>query len=605
MSEERDGDRRRGGPHRGGPRGGSDGGHRGGSRSGGNYRGRGPRRDDDQRRGGAPRREGGSRFERDDRPRRDDGPRRDERPRYDRPRRDDDQRRGGAPRRDGGPRYERDDRPRRDSGPRGSFRDRSAQAPSQRARHSDPKRAIAFEVLSEVRESGAYANLVLPNLLREQRIMGRDAGFATELTYGTLRMQGRYDAIVGMAAARPLNEIDPPVLDVLRLGIHQLLGMRVAEHAAVAETVALAREMLGIGSSQFVNAILRTVSERTAEEWLEAIAPEDPDADAKKLREIFAIRHSHPVWMVRALREALIGHGRTADELPNLLAAHNEPPAVTLAARPGLSDRDALKADLAEHGVEAEFGTLAPTALISPRAVPNLIPEVRDATAGVQDEGSQVVALALTNAQPIAAGEQWLDLCSGPGGKAALLAAIANQKDAHLTAVELHEHRSELVRQATQPSRDAVTIRTQDGREVGQEEPGKYDRVLVDAPCTGMGALRRRPEARWRRTPDDLANLTPLQRELLESALEAVKPGGIVVYATCSPHLAETVVVVEDALRAHKDFEQLDAREIVAAAADDSPDVSEFGTGPGAQLWPHLHGTDAMFIAVLRRKALG
>ncbi|HLS04560.1 MAG TPA: RsmB/NOP family class I SAM-dependent RNA methyltransferase, partial [Actinomycetales bacterium] len=255
-----------------------------------------------------------------------------------------------------------------------------------------------------------------------------------------------------------------------------------------------------------------------------------------------------------------------------------------------------------QHGVEAELGKLAPTALISPRAVPNLIPQVRNATAGVQDEGSQVVALALTNAAPIVAGEQWLDLCAGPGGKSALLGAIAAQNGAHLTAIELHEHRSELVRQATAPLAQAVTVRTQDGREIGEEEPEKYDRVLVDAPCTGMGALRRRPEARWRRTPNDLANLTPLQNQLLDAALRATKAGGIVVYATCSPHLAETVVVVEDALRHHPDFEQLDAREIVVAQAPGEFEPSDFGSGPGAQLWPHAHGTDAMFFAVLRRK---
>ena len=592
MSEAR-GDRSRRGD--GAPRGGGDRSRRGGDA---------PRRDGERARGGSrdgfrgsPRKDGDSRH-------------RSEQHRGSQRRggqRGDSQRRGGQ--RGDSQRFE-NQQERRDLGTRSGAR-RSTQAPSQRSRRSDPKRAVAYEVLREVRESDAYANLVLPNLLRERRITGRDAGFATELTYGTLRMQGRYDAIVGLAAARPLTDIDPPVLDVLRLGIHQLLAMRVAEHAAVAETVALTREYLGVGSSQFVNAVLRTVSQRDVDEWLEAIAPEDPDANAAKLREIFAIRHSHPVWMVRALREALLGHGRQAEELPALLTAHNEPAAVTLVARPGLSARESLRDNLAERGVEAEFGKLAPTALTSPRAVPNLIPEVRNATAGVQDEGSQVVALSLIAAQPVAAGEQWLDLCAGPGGKSALLAAIAGQNDAHLTAVELHDHRAELVRQATAPSQEFVTVRTQDGREVGEEEPEKYDRVLVDAPCTGMGALRRRPEARWRRTPNDLANLTPLQRELLDSALAAVKPGGIVAYATCSPHLAETIVVVEDALREHPEFEQLDAREVIAGIAAEAAesgvnapprDPAEFGTGPGAQLWPHSHGTDAMFLALLRRR---
>src|SRR5690606_2520016 len=189
---------------------------------------------------------------------------------------------------------------------------------------------------------------------------------------------------------------------------------------------------------------------------------------------------------------------------------------------------------------------------------------------------------------------------AGPGGKSALLGAVAAQHGATLVANEVQPHRARLVERSVAAVPDGVVeVRTGDGREVGVHEPGSFDRVLVDAPCTGLGALRRRPEARWRRTTADLPPLTALQGELLVSAVDAVRPGGLVAYVTCSPHVAETLVVVEDVLRARDDVEQLDAREAVRAVA--GVDVP-LGEGPAVQLWPHVHGTDAMFLALLRRR---
>ena len=174
-------------------------------------------------------------------------------------------------------------------------------------------------------------------------------------------------------------------------------------------------------------------------------------------------------------------------------------------------------------------------------------------------------------------------------------------------ASEVSEHRADLVRQTLRPALEAaeaagraITVRTGDGREVGEDEPETYDRVLVDAPCTGLGAFRRRPEARWRRQPGDLVGLGPLQRDLLASAIEATRPGGVIAYATCSPHLSETTFVVRDVLKKRDDVEQLDAREHLAGAA--VAEMTDLGAGPHAQLWPHRHGTDGMFLALLRRK---
>ena len=477
---------------------------------------------------------------------------------------------------------------------------RSVQAPSERRRTEDVARGAAFDVLREVADSDAYANLVLPPLLRARRIVGRDAGFATELAYGTLRLRGRYDAIIAQVASRELGTIDPPVLDLLRLGTHQLLGMRVPAHAAVSETVALARSRAGVGSAQFVNAVLRKIALHDTAEWLALI---ESGARHDEL-ETLAIRESHPSWIVRALREALVGHGRPAAELEALLHADNEAPEVTLVARPGLVEREELLAELRSG---ARVGPWTPTAIRLTGGDPGAIRAVRDGRAGVQDEGSQLVTLALvaaeltTESAADAPGERWLDLCAGPGGKAALLAALAAQQGAHLVANEVLPHRALLVERSLAAIPDGVAeVRCGDGRAIGGEEPGHYDRVLLDAPCTGLGALRRRPEARWRRSPADLSALGVLQRQLLGSAIDACRPGGVVAYVTCSPHVAETTLVVKDVLRKRTDAEVIDATAAVVAASRGQIDL---GPGPSVQLWPHVHRTDAMHLTLIRRTA--
>ena len=424
---------------------------------------------------------------------------------------------------------------------------------------ADPVRLVAFHVLRAVAERDAYVNLVLPAMLKEHSIEGRDAAFATELVHGTVRRQGTYDAIIGKVASKGLAGIDSPVLDALRLGTHQLLSMRVPPHAAVSTTVDIVRRELGHKPVHFANALLRKIGQKDLEGWL-AVVTEGLEGD-----EELAIRTSHPVWIVQALREALGGH---AAQINKLLAADNAAPLVTLVARPGLCKPDDLP---------GAPGKLSPYARVIDGGAPGDIPQVRDGRAGVQDEGSQVVAITLADAAIAGSDERWLDLCAGPGGKAALLGALSAQRGASLVANEVLEHRAELVRQGVQLL-DNVEVTTFDGRH-GPWAAGSFDRVLVDAPCTGLGALRRRPESRWRRTSEDLETLVPLQMALLSRALDLVRPGGVVVYATCSPHLAETTRVVE-----------------AVAAGRDDVQIEET-----RQLWPHIDGTDAMFMCTLRR----
>lgn len=451
---------------------------------------------------------------------------------------------------------------------------------------------------------GAYANLTLPRLLREKRLHGRDAGFATELVYGATRLSGLYDAIASHAAGRPVSEIDAQVLDTLRLGAHQVLGMRVPTHAAVDETVALARQVNGAGAAGFVNAVMRRISERSLDDWLGIVT-----ADVTDPVETLAIRTSHPLWIAKALRAALIGHGRVsadeaATELGHLLESDNAAPKVALAARPGL----ASVAELVEAGAVAS--TTSPVGAVLPEGDPGAIAAVREGRAAVQDEGSQLLALAIAMAevgQGALTAERWLDLCAGPGGKAGLLASVAVQRRIPFVANEVNEHRAQLVRQtlsaASAAARAAGTtleVRHGDGRDIGGLSPAGYSRVLIDAPCTGLGALRRRPEARWRRSPEDVAALATLQRELLASGIDATMPGGIIGYATCSPHLNETRFVVQDVLKRRDDVELEDARPLfVDASGAPLPDL---GDGPYVQLWPHVHGTDAMFLALLRKR---
>ena len=498
----------------------------------------------------------------------------------------------------------------------------------------DPARTLAFEALRAVDERDAYANLVLPPLLEQARARGgfdsRDAALATELVYGTLRRQGTYDAVIAECVDRPLREVDPPVLDVLSLGAHQLLGTRIPSHAAVSATVELARVVLGDGRAKFVNAVLRRIAADDLDGWLDRIAPpyeEDPE-------EHLGMRYAHPRWIVSALWDALGGDRSGVEEL---LAADNERPRVTLAAWPGRSTTGELLAG------EAESGDWSPYAVrLAEGGEPGAVPAVREGRAGVQDEGSQLVAVAVANAplapesspgggrEPAAPGdtgsgekaadetapgeqapgeeasggtvaggaappprdEWWLDCCAGPGGKAALLAALAAERGATLVAAEKQQHRARLVARALAGNPGPYQVVTADGTRTAWR-PGRFDRVLVDVPCTGLGALRRRPEARWRRGPEDVAGFAPLQRALLREALRAVRVGGVVGYVTCSPHLAETRVVVDD-LRAETGAELLDARPLL-------PGVPALGDGPDVQLWPHLHGTDAMYLALLRR----
>ena len=437
----------------------------------------------------------------------------------------------------------------------------------------DAVRVLVFDILSEVNRRGGYSNLLLPQALAASNFETRDRGFATELLYGTLRMQGRHDYILSQISDRPWDEVDEGIVDVTRLGVHQLFEMRVATHAAVSATVELARKVLGESKASFVNALLRKVSAQTLDEWMAPVHQiEDPVVR-------LAILYSHPEWIVSAYFDLLKDFDRVELELQ----ANNVPALPTLVSWPGASTQQEL-VDLG--GVATDYSPYGARLAGSP----GLLEIIRHRKAGVQDEGSQLVASVFSQATLNA--DSILDICAGPGGKAALLAHIADLAGKDFVANEISEPRARLVKSVI----GNFPVWVGDAREISSHER-KFDAILADVPCTGLGALRRRPEVRWRRTVQDLRALTELQLEISKAAISILNEGGIYGYATCSPHFAETFGQVKMILKQNPDIEQIDVEPFLpqnlhGAIRDRS-----------MALWTSQHGTDSMFLALFRKKA--
>ena len=435
----------------------------------------------------------------------------------------------------------------------------------------DAARLLAFDLLTEVNRNEGYSNLLLPQALNASKLDDRDRSLVTELLYGTIRMQGKHDWVLAQISDRPWSEVDPGIVDLCRLGVHQIHEMRIPDHAAVAATVEVARKRIGESKASFVNALLRSVTRKSIEEWF------TPLGEITDVVERFAVQYSHPEWIVSAYYDLL----KNWDEVELALKINNEAATPTLVSWPGFSTQQ----DLIDIGGEpTEFSPYG----VHWKGNPGALDLIKSRKIGVQDEGSQLVAEVFAK---VAQGSSWLDLCAGPGGKAALLSSIARQRDIRFTANEVSAARAVLVTQVVHGDRVLVS----DGRTIGSSAE-KFDAILIDAPCTGLGALRRRPEVRWRRTLQDLRALTQLQRELVESAIQALRPGGVLGYATCSPHLAETSIQVVDIKKKHPELQQVIVDEYL-------PSSLVGATRDGAMsLWTHKHGTDAMYLALFRKE---
>ena len=432
---------------------------------------------------------------------------------------------------------------------------------------------LVYDLLKEVNRNQGYSNLLLPAALGASNFEQRDKGFATELLYGTLRMQGRHDYILAQVSDRPWSEVDSGIVDVMRMGVHQLFEMRVATHAAVSATVELARKVVGESKASFVNALLRKVSSKSLAEWLE------PVREIKDDVERLSILYSHPAWIVSAYFDLL----RDFDQVEKALEINNIPATPTLVAWPGRSTQSEL---IELGGVATRFSPYGATF----QGSPGTLEPIRHRRAGVQDEGSQLVAQIFAAA--VSTKQRWLDLCAGPGGKAALLSSLAHESGVSFTANEVSEARSKLVVQVVGKARVWIG----DGRDISSHGE-TFDAILADVPCTGLGALRRRPEVRWRRTLQDLRELTQLQRELVDAAIGVLEVDGVFGYATCSPHLAETRIQVADTLKRHPELSVISVDSYLPQSLTDATDKGALA------LWTHRHNTDAMFLALFKKNS--
>jgi 16S rRNA (cytosine967-C5)-methyltransferase len=437
----------------------------------------------------------------------------------------------------------------------------------------DAPRLLAYDIFSEVNRRGGYSNLLLPQALSSSNFEQRDKGFVTELVYGTLRMQGRHDYILSQVFDRPFQEVDEGIVDICRLGVHQLFEMRVATHAAVSATVELARKVLGESKASFVNAILRKVSAKTLEEWLAPVLQiSDPVSR-------LSIQFSHPEWIVSAYFDLLKDFTRVESEL----SANNVPATPTLVSWPGSSTQADLLAAGAVATVFSPYGAKFDGA-------PGSLDVIRHRKAGVQDEGSQLVAIAFSQAASSA--HSILDLCAGPGGKAALISHLCQESGKDFTANEVSEVRAQLVKKVV----GKFPVWVGDGRKIASHNQS-FDAIIADVPCTGLGALRRRPEVRWRRSLQDLRALTELQRELADAAISVLSKNGIFGYATCSPHFAETFGQVKMILKDHPELEQIDVTPYLPVGLKGA--VRDHCMA----LWTSVHDTDSMFLALFKKSA--
>ena len=435
----------------------------------------------------------------------------------------------------------------------------------------DASRLLAYDIICEVNRRNGYSNLLLPQALSSSNLDERDRGFTTELVYGTLRMQGLYDFIFTQISDRPWNQVDDDIVDLARMGAHQIFTMRTPLHAAVSATVDVARKQLGESKGSFINALMRKASAKSLDEWLQPVR--EMKDDVARL----AIEYSHPEWIVSAYLDLLKDVSLVEAEL----LSNNTAAKPTLVSWPGASTQEEL---VALGGIATEFSPYG--ARID--GAPGSLELIRHRKAGVQDEGSQLVADIFAKVTKSAAST--LDLCAGPGGKAALLSHICEVSGRDFVANEISEPRAKLVKNVI----GKFGVITGDGRDIASH--GRtFDAILADVPCTGLGALRRRPEVRWRRTLKDLAPLLQLQMELSEAAISVLNPGGYFGYATCSPHFAETSGQVRQILKMHPELALIDI-------SSSLPSGLHEGVRDGAlSLWGHRHNTDSMFLAIFQR----
>lgn len=444
-------------------------------------------------------------------------------------------------------------------------------------------RKAAFQALSDV-EAGVAANVALRRRFAALSLDDRDRALATELVYGSTRWRLRLDAIIDYAAREGKHQPRGEVRRVLRLAAYELFHLHgIPHHATCHQAVALARWRQPRAAG-FVNALCRRMQRLTGTS-LEAIWP-DPQADPVGH---LSVRWSHPAWLVARWLPRFGFDGTQA-----LLEANNEPPPLTVRVNRLRTNRDALQQRWQQAGLDAAPTPLSPDGLVVHGGGDvQHWPGFAEGLFTVQDESSQLVAWAVAP-QP---GERVLDMCSAPGGKTTHLAERMGD-EGEIVALDVDEERLRLVEENVRRlGLRTIVFRALDATEVPEAGLGLFHRVLLDAPCTSLGVLRRVVEARWQKRPDDVAKLAALQRRLLDAGAVAVQPGGVLVYSVCTTEPEETVDHIEPFLARHPDFQLDDVFPYLPEAAAYTRRAGE----KTVALLPHLHGTDGFFIARFRR----
>jgi 16S rRNA (cytosine967-C5)-methyltransferase len=417
-------------------------------------------------------------------------------------------------------------------------------------------RFLCWQFLVDAERSQKYINLEIENLYT--KLEKKDRPFVTELIFGSVRQRARLDHVINRYLER---ELDPELRLLLQLVAYEALFMTTADHAIGQEYVEIAKVGLGKARATLVNAVARKLIANRKSLFNEKDLP-------------LSLSTSHPEWIVKSFAQIL-----PSSLLERELHSHNEP------ARVQVVSFETLDVKVAKKSSDLPFGY---TLLVPPSE----LAEIKKGSAFVQDFGSQLVSEILLKLDPDRKG-RWLDMCAGPGGKFSYLSHFIS-KDS-LLGIELHSHRANLIKSRL----SEANIIVGDAREVSNELPKEsFDVVLIDAPCSGLGALRRRPDARWRKSESDLKELVQLQSQLLQSARELIKPRGVIAYITCSPHLLETQVQVKDFLHQYPDMtiKPIPPNWLPERYSDS---LLEDGT---LQLMTYRDETDGMYMAILERK---
>ena len=426
----------------------------------------------------------------------------------------------------------------------------------------DKVRLAATKILCDVATKGAWANVALAQTLRAEKFSDLDRKFCTELVYGTVKAGASLDWKISKYLKRPLSKVDDKILAVLRVGLYQVFFLdRVPNSAAVNESVELAKKFCGLSASKFVNGVMRSA----VREPHKSNFPTGDDLQS------LALRTFHPLWLVKLFAEEF-----GLDATKQLLAFDNDDPPLCLRVNRLKTTREEVLDALISFGLQAEPSTLAPEGIIcrGHGALDKFQP-LRAGFCQVQDESSMTAARLLNPA----AGEFVIDCCAAPGGKSTHLAELMNNRG-RIIAADVYETKLEHVKQNAQ--RLGIKIIEPlliDARELGDKFPGQADKVLVDAPCSGLGVLRRKADLRWRKTSDELKDLPTLQGEILSSAAKTLKRGGCLLYSTCTITRRENQEVVEKFLAEHEDFQLIDMQ----------------------MLLPHVTNTDGFFSAKLTK----